>query len=189
MQIFRIQISTHFHLSTFCAWVSDYGYIISGSDTCTNNFMRFLRIFYFFGQNVISNIFFEFYINWNAKPNQISILPSEVFDGSLVKLVIVSSWRTCKSFFFSSYKYMLVKFYFTKASPLSVHNRRIYETVSLTRLLLVLQISHSLSVGQQSKLPDNSIEYLSYLKLEYYNWATILTNKIVRYTADPKKGN
>lgn len=102
MQIFRRQIlvSTHFHLSTFCAWVSDYGYIISGSDTCTNNFMRFLRIFYFFGQNVISNIFFEFYISWNAKPNQISILPSEVFDGSLVKLVIVSSWRTCKSFFF-----------------------------------------------------------------------------------------
>lgn len=146
--------------------------------TCTNNFTKFLRMFYFFGQNVISNISLEFYINWIAKPNQISIPPSEVFDGSLVKLVIVSAWRASRVFF-SSYKYILIKFYFTKASPLSVHNRRIYETVSLTRLLLVLQISHSLSVGQRNKLPDNSIEYLSYLKLEYYNWATGLTDKNV----------
>lgn len=132
----------------------------------------FWEFFIFFGQNVISNISLEFYINWIAKPNQISIPPSEVFDGSLVKLVIVSAWR-------ASYKYILIKFYFTKASPLSVHNRRIYETVSLTRLLLVLQISHSLSVGQRNKLPDNSIEYLSYLKLEYYNWATVLSDKNV----------
>lgn len=138
----------------------------------------FWEFFIFFRQNVISNISLKFYINWIAKPNRISIPPSEVFDGSLVKLVIVSAWRASRVFF-SSYKYILIKFYFTKASPLSVHNRRIYETVSLTRLLLVLQISHSLSVGQRNKLPDNSIEYLSYLKLEYYNWATVLSDKNV----------
>lgn len=56
-------------------------------------------LFIFFGQNVISNISLEFYINWIAKPNQISIPPSEVFDGSLVKLVIVSAWRASRVFF------------------------------------------------------------------------------------------
>lgn len=59
----------------------------------------FWEFFIFFGQNVISNISLEFYINWIAKPNQISIPPSEVFDGSLVKLVIVSAWRASRVFF------------------------------------------------------------------------------------------
>lgn len=99
MQIFRIQISTHFHLSTFCAWVSDYGYIFQDPIHVLITSWDFWEFFIFFGQNVISNISLEFYINWIAKPNQISIPPSEVFDGSLVKLVIVSAWRASRVFF------------------------------------------------------------------------------------------
>lgn len=72
-----------------CACVSNNGYIITGPDTCTSNLRGFLRIF--FNQNVIFNHSSELYtLKLNAKPKQILIPSSEVFDGSLVRLVIVS---------------------------------------------------------------------------------------------------